>query len=259
VGIDPGRVNLLTAVEEVRGSPGKHRVLSLSRRSYYQHSGIFAGRRKQEAWAAGLRGPLEALSAASSKGLDAAAHAAYLQAFLQERERLWSEYSKARWARQRLRQYGGKRRTLDAFFGKLQAELGGPEGRSAPVTVAYGASSFAPGGRGELSVPVKWVLSECQRRFPTVLTDEFRTTAVCWRDGSVLQKVRSAATSQEVRGLLWCSSTKPGASGFVDRDKNAAINILRCHLAGPAGRPAALRRPAVPQRLVRVVGRTIAR
>ena len=70
----------------------------------------------------------------------------------------------------------------------------------------------------------------CRRRFKTWLTDEFRSTRVGWEDGTMLKAVMSGRSGYKVRGLLWCESTIPGRSKFVDRDLNAAINIRRCFI-----------------------------
>jgi transposase len=68
--------------------------------------------------------------------------------------------------------------------------------------------------------------------YQTNLVDEFRTSKLYHKDHSLLNLVskRSSldineAKSQSLRGLLWyCSTNK--SSNFVNRDLNAAINIL---------------------------------
>ena len=81
---------------------------------------------------------------------------------LELRDTLWAEYSKDRWARQRLRLYSGKRRTMARFFDRLEA--GDGTGDMRPIVLAYGAGGFSPTGRGELTVPVKWVYQMCTER-----------------------------------------------------------------------------------------------
>ena len=49
------------------------------------------------------------------------------------------------------------------------------KGTKKPV-IAYGSANFACNGRGEVSVPVKYVKEKCKPYFETVDVDEFRTS-----------------------------------------------------------------------------------
>ena len=104
------------------------------------------------------------------------------------------------------------------------------EGEVKPV-IAYGASVFACGGRGEMSVPVKYVKQKCQTYYTTHLVDEFRTSIVCPFCDELLQKVVKKVDEnkiREVRGLRRCCSTACAQFSFKSRDLIGAINILRC-------------------------------
>ena len=204
-------------------------------------------------WLKHLQGPIAALAGASSKGLSLVSHEAYLDTYLEHREAMWQELSKRKWGDQRLRLYGGKRRCVDRFFNRVEkADTSGRE-----VVVAYGAGTFPPTGRGERSVPTKWALAKCKLRWRHTYTeDEFRSTMVHWKDGTVLRKVMDARTGKQVRGLLWYENpTIPGQSNFVNRDQNGAINIRKCFMAGPEARPEIMRRggPALSQKVAWVV------
>ena len=62
-------------------------------------------------------------------------------------------------------------------------------------------------------------------------TDEYRSTRVDYKDGSILQGVGKKNDYGElidVRGLLWCKTTKGYGCKLVNRDLNAALNIRRC-------------------------------
>ena len=91
-------------------------------------------------------------------------------------------------------------------------------------------SGYAPIGssKGEIAVPVSRAFKECKSRFTTIPTDEFRTTAISWKEQVVLQSVNITEGGRCVRGLLWCGSTNDTVSKFVNRDLNAAINIRQC-------------------------------
>lgn len=72
------------------------------------------------------------------------------------------EYLKTRWARQRFRTYGGKKKVLSKFFNKIENDQ--PKGKI--TTIAYGSAKFAPGGKGEIAVPTSSVYKQCCYRFP---------------------------------------------------------------------------------------------
>jgi len=141
--------------------------------------------------------------------------------------RLWKEYLKKRWRRQRFRLYGGKKRIFAKFLNTL--------GPSDDVVLAFGAAKFAPGGKGEVSVPTTRAFKECNFRFDIEVVDEFRTSKINYRDDQILdlvatQSIKDAKMSQ-IRGLLWCRSTdntNQQKGKFIDRDINAALNIRRC-------------------------------
>ena len=103
--------------------------------------------------------------------------------------------------------------------------------------IAYGAANFNPTGKGEKAVPTTFVSRRCAQWFPTTFVDEFLTTKVCCRCDALLWVVQRE--SKVVGGLRWCSNTN--CRSFINRDNNAALNILRCYTAG-AERPTSLSR-----------------
>lgn len=255
VAIDPGRENIYFAAER---DGDVVRTWRLTRKAYYRESGATVAIRRSNRWNENVADEMAALAEASPKGANVARHGAYAAAFVATFPSLWREYSKPRWAEQRLRLYGGKKRVFARFFNRIRAA-----DPSRDVVVAYGSASYAPGGRFEVSVPTTRAFKECAVRFRTHAVDEFRTTAVHHEDDSILQRVavrgqrtanwEARAEATVSRGLLWCGST--GNSKFVNRDKNAALNILRCL----AGRPRALTRTPDKRKLQRVVGKVIRR
>jgi hypothetical protein len=225
LGLDPGRTNIFCIAEQ--NDDGTFMKYTLTRKQYYKESGMTNAEKDRLKWQKGVKEEVEALSLASPKGLDLEAHAQFLAAWSVTRGALWDEFSKKKWGRSRMRVYGGKKRCMARFFNRVQAGGSDP---TKEVIIAYGAAGFAPTGKREKAVPTKWALDECRRRFKTWLTDEFRSTRVGWEDGTMLKAVMSGRSGYKVRGLLWCESTIPGRSKFVDRDLNAAINIRRCFI-----------------------------
>ena len=109
-------------------------------------------------------------------------------------------------------------------------------GEVKPV-IAYGAAKFNPTSKNELSAPTTYVSKRCAKHFPTIFVDEYNTTKVCHCCDERLCPVMKDA--REVRGLRWCCSTK--CRTFLNRDMNAALNILRCFRSG-TNRPYSLAR-----------------
>ena len=107
--------------------------------------------------------------------------------------------------------------------------------------VVYGAAKINPTGRGEISVPVKYVAKVCERHYHTVYENEYLSSKVCHmchkRLHPVAIKVRNKLHGgYPVRGLLWCPTCKK----FVNRDKNATVNI-ECVFRAGTDRPEAFK------------------
>ena len=226
LGMDPGRSNIYCFA--MQKDDGKTKTWKLRRSQYYSASGILAARKQTKTWERNVQAELAALSQVSTKGTSVAAHEQFLACNMAAFDALFGEYMKPRWARQRLRLYGGKRRAITRFLNRV-AEEAKADGGGKPVVIAYGASKFAPGAKGEVSVPTTKAYRCCAERFETVLVDEFRTTQMDARTGDRLQAVARRSTGAVVRGLLWyASGSITATSRFVDRDLNAALNIRRC-------------------------------
>jgi hypothetical protein len=236
IGIDPGRQNIFFGAEKINDQV---KTYKLTRRQYYQESGIFKARCQTNKWLSELKTPLQELSTVSTKGESIVDYRLYVDMYMKHKDVLWNELTKTKWSRQRMSLYGGKKKTFAKFFNNII-----DVDKEKKIVIAYGSAKFAPGGRNEISVPTSSAFKECRHRFRTLVIDEFRTTMVHYEDDSILQKVCRKGTNIAVRGLLWCSSTIE--SKFVNRDKNAALNILRC--ADLLNRPLALTRvPNLPK------------
>lgn len=266
LGLDPGRTNIYYIVEVL--PDGKLKVYCLTRKHYHTVSGISDAIRQSHSWLKNIRSVLERLSTVTTKGQDVDCLLDYLEVLFELQDQLWGEFFRPRWANQRLRSYGGKKRAFDAFWTSVKSSED-----KRPIIVAYGAAKFAPTGRGEIAVPTTRAYKECARRFETRPTDEYLTSKKDCETGQVLNLVKKRIRgpsrthmltpeqeraakkyrlrlerSSILRGLLWCGSTKQEGR-FVNRDKNAALNIRKCFLAPE--RPEALRRqPRVKQRVV---------
>ena len=233
LGLDPGRKDIAHVGEVL--PDGRFASYTLSRAQYYREAGICVANRQSATWNAGVRVAINALSGASPKGSCLLRFRVYVTVYLTHRTALWLEYLKDRWANQRLRLYGGKKRAFAHFYNRV-ADADHTKRR---VVIAYGSAKFAASGRGEAAVPTTRAFKECAQRFVTAVVSEYLTTKKHYRTGQLLQLVRQKETGRQVRGLLWCGSTNSNGGKFINRDLNAALNIRLCLLS--ATRPEPLR------------------
>ena len=70
--------------------------------------------------------------------------------------------------------------------------------------IYYGSGQFPSGGRGERSVPCKWVKTECMNHYVCIEVDEFRTSQVCplcFERMEDVYKLDKHGRRKKVRGL----------------------------------------------------------
>ncbi len=122
------------------------------------------------------------------------------------------------------------------------------------VVMGWGAGSFSSSAKGRVATPTTRLqklfvrYTKCRGIVTRVVPiDETRTTMCCSKCGHELGKLVDAKTNREIRGLKSCAHCGSQADPvLLNRDANAAINILACTLAILAGkeRPEYLRRAA---------------
>ena len=121
--------------------------------------------------------------------------------------------------------YTMKNRTIHRFLSKL-VKL---SGEVRPI-MFYGDGQFAPGGRGQRSIPCKWVKRECKHYFKCYSVDEFRTSQICPTCNERLYNVRKHLRNGKiiwVRGLKYCGSDICSSHRYHDRDDVGCHNIYR--------------------------------
>lgn len=247
-GCDPGRTNILYLVK--KNEDGSHKTLKLSRKQYYKESGIIKAIKNSNKLQ-NIKEVQEAnLSSYSSKGCDIISFNLFVKNYLEYWTVLWKEYGSEKWSKQKMRLYGGKKRVFANFFNKMSSNT------SKNIVVAYGSAKFNPTAKNEVAVPTSRAFKECSYRFKTVPIDEFRTSKIYHEDETtILQTVIREDKKKVIRGLLWYSSTIESKNKFVNRDLNAAINILNC-LVKPK-RAKMLSRNKENTNIIQKVGKTI--
>jgi hypothetical protein len=234
IGVDPGRSCIFTGVEMLQGT--ERRVYKLSRLQYYMECGFTKASKRRVKWNKCIQPVLAALSKHTMKGASMSSLLGYLTSMNEHYDTLWGEYLKPRWARQRFATYSGKQSTIQRFLGSLD------DGSGRRIVLAYGDAGFSSSGIRELSVPTSGLVKACAKRYTVQMIDEFRTSQIHHYENAKLAKVTQ--NGFKVRGLLWCRSTR--GCKFVNRDVNAALNMLRCYHGGEE-RPIALRRTTPKQ------------
>ena len=241
IAIDPGRVNLVYAVERL--PEGGVKTYTLTRRTYYHRGHISKANRHTRRWNCAIEDELQTLAGASPKTSYEARWLAYLQAVQQTYDALWAHFCRRRCGRLRLETHIFKQKTVDSFLASMKTR-----GQQAPH-IAYGAAQVASGGRGELTVPCKEMYRQISKRYPTTLVDEFRSTKCCHRCIcadvysellSMRRQRRGLPALEDNRGLRRCPTCRK--LPLVSRDMNAALNIDLCFRLGAANRPRFLSR-----------------
>lgn len=250
IAIDPGRVNLIYGIEKLPNK--KVKTFRLTRKSYYNSSGMTQANQRSKKWEKDIEVQEKIFAEVSLKTTNLDSWNKFLNNYLQVYDILWTEKTKRKWGQQRFRVYHLKQKTLDKFFASMRTKSTFADPKPQPV-IGYGAAQFASTGKGEIAAPTSSLYKKCCQHFKTIPVDEFRTTRICCDCNSELWKVtqkkmvtktkiteevdelgilkfgvakEDVEVDQEVRGLRWCCSTE--CRSFKNRDRNAALNILRC-------------------------------
>ena len=222
IGIDPGRTNLMYGVEHLNN--GQLKTYQLTRNAYYNQSGMTKANKQTHYWETQIKAAEDIFKQVSPKTTDGHIYDQYIRNYLSVYSELWQEKTKRKWGQRRFRTHRLKQKTLDRFFSKMKGK------RKPDPIIAYGAAKFNPNGKNELSAPTTSLSKKCAQRYKTYMIDEYNTTKVCHKCDQPLHPVGEEINGkrsvyQQIRGLRWCSSTK--CHNFLNRDKNAAINMIR--------------------------------
>ena len=225
IAIDPGRTNIVYGIE--REGDG-YKTYRISKKQYYTDSGIFKRTARAKRWQQTIQDVETVFAQHSPRTVNPNEFDAFIKDYLEVYDELWNEKIKRKWGQSAFRVYRLKQRTLDRFFQTMAGNI--------KPTIAYGAAKFNPTGKHELSSPTTHVTKCCSKHFPTIMVDEFRTSKVCPCCNGIVspvkQKQSDLSSVREIRWLRRCSSTECSRTSFLNRDKMAAINILRCFEAG---------------------------
>jgi hypothetical protein len=196
----------------------------------------------------------------SLKTTNLSSYKEFIDNYISVYDSVWRIRTTKKWLNERLRVYSLKQKFIANWINNLIGDGPDRKARKANLTIAYGDAKFASTGKGEKPGPTSWLSKEISKKIDTVFVNEFNTTKKCHCCEQTLCVVKDEVTNEEVarrrnkvrkkqrtrvfnasgdeavteeeekkktqiidiRGLRWC----PTNHTFVDRDVNAALNIL---------------------------------
>jgi hypothetical protein len=226
---DPGRSTLFCGIEILHDNTIKK--YTLTRNHFHTVSGAKKAVKNSNKWNnLYLKEIIDQLSQTNSRSIKLHDFLKYMKIIKDNYRTLWDDALKKRHARQRFNLYSGKKKAYDKFFQSFHSQV---DDRS--IIIAYGDAGFASTSKYELSAPTTTLEKECRKWFKIVKVDEFRTTQLDYETGDILCKViekNKEKQQRTVRGLLWYRKTNEVCK-FINRDINAAKNILKCYRLYP--------------------------
>lgn len=277
IGNDPGSANIFQLAEtreEAIPGESQHHLMRFPRRIYEvvtkrreierlhaEEKATEKGKKVQE-----LEGKLSELG--GWKAREVGQYKQVLEHFASCGPELMSYYRRPEFAKWKMLSYRRKDSTITQRFARIVNREG--VDRKRPIMIGYGNASFASSGLGRISTPTTKVgklmsryMRSCGIKHRIVPIDEYRTTQCCHHCGHRTSKIWDSSKKQWFRDSLlcknracfqtWnpCPSSKgpksciPSGSVLLNRDANAAINIMKCLEALVKGetRPVYLQRP----------------
>ena len=178
---DPGRSNIMFIIAfDAEGNVLF--VKYLTRRNYYYQAGINDAQKRSNKWNQNLSDLVEGRSMHHFKTADRKEIESSIAYYGANFDRLWNAYAVTmKWSRQKFRIYSMKNSVIDSFLNDLKNHIdaNGIAHQFDRHVMLYGAGTFASGGRGERSVPLKYIKKRCGYFFECHDVNEFRTSQIC--------------------------------------------------------------------------------
>jgi hypothetical protein len=202
---------------------------SLTQRAIWQGTGQQRAAWQGTEWAAEVSALLQGISGRVGSLEEAEAYALAVAAVY---ERVRAEKRKLRWGHMRLARHMAEQRFYANYFNRLRRHK--PGHLTGPIHVMYGGAAWGP-IKGSRRGPVKGVRKRFEREPGFVVHEvhEHLTSMTDWATGARLSVVGMRGEDgvvRQVRGLLRLpakNNTTSGPPAYVNRDFNAACNILR--------------------------------
>ena len=187
--IDPGRINIIYAVERIntdannklKNSAKNLRIHTLTRNEYYRKSGGDKALKKTHRWIEkdNMTPIFTELSKCSLKTLKQENWSLYLATYCKYFDQLWDHKCQPKYSRLKFKKYICKLQCLDKFIVSLADVDGKKDSKADKPIIIYGDGKFASGGKGERSIPNKYVYDRLCKHYTVILASEFRSSQVC--------------------------------------------------------------------------------
>ena len=204
----------------------------LTRRKYYNNGKVDSSQKKTNKWNMNVKDLLEEKSIRHLKTSNVNSFVESISFYRDNHDELWKTFAVTR-KRSGLnfRIYQFKRRTLDKFLQDLKPRDDNKEYIHTRHVMLYGAGTFGSGGRGERSVPLKYVKKQCGYYFNTHEVNEFRTSQICPDCSRCrlhdVEKSTHGEQPTKIRGLKWCPYFECRHNPLKNRDEVGARNIMK--------------------------------
>ncbi len=243
IGADPGRVSIVHLATKL--PDGQIMSANFSRKEYRSRTGIKWHEKRVKLWNTQFEKSWTELGEESGLKTSNVQHILkYIELCNQSYIEWWDSMMLKKRARADFRIFGRKKSVSDSFYTTFSKEIKNKYPDHEQV-VAYGAATFSPSGKGQLSSPTTSSYKSCCRHIKTMKQGECRTSKQCchchsdvescWKrfkvnidqfdNMKVELKVEHGMVvpkaSEYRRGLLFC----PKCSKFLNRDLSAALNI----------------------------------
>lgn len=210
IAIDPGRTNIIYGVDM-----SSNKTYKLTRKQYYRETGMTKRFKHVQHCMLPIQPIHKKLTQIPIRSISDKNWYEYQQTITRHYEKLWAVKSRKTLLRYDFRVYTLKQKALDRFLSSFQVE-----GELRPI-IAYGGARMNPTGKGELSVPVKYVFDRCRNKYETQIEDESFSTAMHHECQKRTSSVMDGESRRTIRGLRWCETCRK----LVHRDRNACFNI----------------------------------
>jgi hypothetical protein len=179
VGVDPGRIDIFTAVDQ------DENVVKMSRKEYYSLTGMTKNQKTRNRWMKNNTDITSIIThcptAKTSNIEDLRSHCDHVKRHLLS---LVDFYGARRFTRQKFKTYIGRQKIWETIIKRIT--------KNDPNTiVALGDAKFGHNSKGGPSTPLQRLRRELKRRSQLRLVDEYRTSITCSHcDGDLPKKTR---------------------------------------------------------------------
>lgn len=196
---------------------------------YYHKAGIDKAQKQSNKWNAQLLDLMEGRSIHHFKTSDYKEYISSIAFYGENYKNLWNSHAVTKkWSLQNFLLYCSKNSVIDKFLGSLNLDVDsdGYVHRYDRHVMLYGDGSFASGGRGEQSVPLKYIKKRCTLFFECHNVNEYRTSQICpdckkcrllawegcsWQGTNYRQRIEMVSfqwLSQELSQKSWLCQSK---------------------------------------------------